>query len=58
MSEKYVTLSVRIPLDLHKRLADGAKREYRSLNGEIVRLLDIGSDPAKRHQSLYPRVGD
>ncbi|WP_308402836.1 Arc family DNA-binding protein [Streptomyces sp. AC550_RSS872] len=31
----------RLPLELHERLAARAKREHRSVNGEIVHLLDV-----------------
>ncbi|MFD9599281.1 toxin-antitoxin system HicB family antitoxin [Streptomyces sp. NPDC059970] len=40
MDEKRITL--RLPEDLHARLAVHAKRERRSLNSEILILLEIG----------------
>lgn len=36
--EKRIT--VRLPLELHERLAALAKRDRRSVNGEIVHLLE------------------
>lgn len=36
--EKRIT--VRLPLELHERLAERAKRDRRSVNGEIVYLLE------------------
>ncbi|MCC5037143.1 Arc family DNA-binding protein [Streptomyces sp. WAC 00631] len=32
--------TVRLPLELHERLAQLAKRDRRSVNGEIVHLLE------------------
>lgn len=37
--EKRIT--VRLPLGLHERLAAQAKRDRRSVNGEIVHLLEV-----------------
>ncbi|MFJ8107052.1 Arc family DNA-binding protein [Streptomyces sp. NPDC096132] len=37
--EKRIT--VRLPLELHERLATLAKRDRRSVNGEIVHLLEV-----------------
>ncbi|WP_050374844.1 Arc family DNA-binding protein [Streptomyces acidiscabies] len=37
--EKRIT--VRLPLELHERLAVLAKRDRRSVNGEIVHLLEV-----------------
>ncbi|MFF0593328.1 Arc family DNA-binding protein [Streptomyces antibioticus] len=37
--EKRIT--VRLPLELHERLAALAKRDRRSVNGEIVHLLEV-----------------
>jgi hypothetical protein len=42
--EKRITL--RLPGDLHARLADLARAERRSLNSEIVHLLESASDAA------------
>ncbi|MEX3105180.1 toxin-antitoxin system HicB family antitoxin [Streptomyces sp. V2] len=36
--EKRIT--VRLPVELHDRLAAQAKRDHRSVNGEIVHLLE------------------
>ncbi|MEU6243083.1 Arc family DNA-binding protein [Streptomyces sp. NPDC047024] len=37
--EKRIT--VRLPLELHERLTALAKRDRRSVNGEIVHLLEV-----------------
>ncbi|WP_019075547.1 Arc family DNA-binding protein [Streptomyces hokutonensis] len=43
--EKRIT--VRLPVDLHERLAAQAKRDRRSVNGEIVHLLEVAlTDPS------------
>jgi predicted HicB family RNase H-like nuclease len=43
--EKRIT--VRLPAELHERLAVQAKRERRSVNGEIVHLLEVAlTDPS------------
>ncbi|GAA1466622.1 hypothetical protein GCM10009603_51880 [Nocardiopsis exhalans] len=34
-------ISLRLPADLHARLADQAKHDRRSLNSEIVHLLEV-----------------
>ncbi|WP_409473177.1 Arc family DNA-binding protein [Streptomyces sp. HC307] len=48
--EKRIT--VRLPLELHERLAARAKREHRSVNGEIVHLLEIAlADPSADTES-------
>lgn len=43
--EKRIT--VRLPAELHERLAGQAKRDRRSVNGEIVHLLEVAlADPS------------
>lgn len=37
--EKRITL--RLPADLHARLAEHARRDRRSLNSEIIHLLEV-----------------
>lgn len=39
MAEAVVRLFVRLPSDLHAQLVELARREDRSLNGQIVHLL-------------------
>lgn len=44
-----IAITLRLPDDLHARLVDLAQREHRSLNGQLVALLDQairGSAPA------------
>jgi hypothetical protein len=42
--EKRITL--RLPADLHERLAEWARTDRRSLNSEIVHLLEVALGPA------------
>lgn len=43
--EKRIT--VRLPIELHERLATQAKRDRRSINSEIVHLLEVTlTDPS------------
>jgi plasmid stability protein len=42
MEEAPVSLNLRLPRDLHTRLKEQAARDRRSLNAEIVWLLDRG----------------
>jgi predicted HicB family RNase H-like nuclease len=51
--EKEVKLTVRIPETVHGRLADLAKRERRSLNAQLVVLLEqaLGTRPADQTRS-------
>ena len=48
--EKRIT--VRLPVELHERLAAQAKRDRRSINGEIVHLLEVTlTDPSADAES-------
>jgi len=48
--EKRIT--VRLPAKLHERLAAQAKRDHRSVNGEIVHLLEVVlADPSADGES-------
>lgn len=40
MDEEEKRITVRLPEELHDRLATQARRERRSVNGEIVHLLE------------------
>lgn len=49
--ESEVRLSIRLPAKLHRRLAELAQREHRSLNGEMVALLEQAAAQAElRHE--------
>jgi predicted HicB family RNase H-like nuclease len=49
--EKRIT--VRLPVELHERLTAKAKRDRRSVNGEIVHLLEVVlADPPADGDSL------
>ncbi|MFF9507365.1 Arc family DNA-binding protein [Streptomyces sp. NPDC014724] len=39
--DEQTRITLRLPTDLHTRLADHAKRDRRSLNSEIVHLLEV-----------------
>jgi predicted HicB family RNase H-like nuclease len=39
-------ISLRLPVDLHERLAERARNDRRSLNSEIVHLLEVAIGPA------------
>ena len=43
-------LTVRLPADLHRRLVELARRDRRSLNGEVVVLLERAADRAERRE--------
>ncbi|MCX4812942.1 Arc family DNA-binding protein [Streptomyces sp. NBC_01239] len=48
--EKRIT--VRLPAELHERLAAQATRDHRSVNGEIVHLLEAAlADPSADGES-------
>jgi len=42
-----VKLQLRLPPELHAALVEMAKREHRSLNGQIVYLLSKATEPAQ-----------
>ncbi len=46
--EQEVRLTIRLPADLHRRLTNMAKRDRRSLNGEMVALLEQAAAQAER----------
>ena len=48
--EHEIRLTIRLPADLHKRLADMARRDRRSLNGEMVALLEQAASLADRRR--------
>ena len=52
--EAEAKLTVRLPADLHRRLVELARRERRSLNGELVWLLERAAAQAERHQREHP----
>ncbi|MFC7260066.1 MULTISPECIES: Arc family DNA-binding protein [Streptomyces] len=53
--EKRIT--VRLPAELHERLAAQAKRDRRSVNGEIVHLLEVVlADPSADGESPTPAL--
>ncbi|WP_328392506.1 Arc family DNA-binding protein [Streptomyces sp. NBC_00390] len=39
-------ISLRLPTDLHARLVEEARADRRSLNSEIVHLLEVALGPA------------
>ncbi|WP_436788631.1 Arc family DNA-binding protein [Yinghuangia sp. YIM S10712] len=41
-------ISLRLPADLHKRLVEQARRDRRSLNSEIIHLLEAATASAPR----------
>jgi predicted HicB family RNase H-like nuclease len=43
-------LTIRLPPALHRRLVELARRDRRSLNGEVVFLLERAADRAERQQ--------
>jgi predicted HicB family RNase H-like nuclease len=48
--EKRIT--VRLPIELHERLVTQAKRDRRSVNGQIVHLLEVAlTDPSADGES-------
>jgi predicted HicB family RNase H-like nuclease len=48
--EKRIT--VRLPAELHERLATQAKQDRRSVNGEIIHLLEVAlADPSADRES-------
>ncbi len=46
MNEKLHALSVRLPVQLADRIRAQANRERRSVNAEIVRLLELALTPS------------
>jgi hypothetical protein len=41
-------ISLRLPADLHERLVDRARTDRRSLNSEIIHLLEVAIGPAAK----------
>lgn len=44
--EETTRITLRLPADLHARLSDHARHERRSLNSEIVYLLEVALEGA------------
>ena len=52
MSEGKVSVSIRMPKELNRKLQETAEAEDRSMNGQIVRLIRIGMQiEASRQQA-------
>jgi predicted HicB family RNase H-like nuclease len=49
-NEKKIT--IRISDDLHQKLIEAARRDTRSINGEIITLLEKALIDCKKEQSL------
>ena len=45
-----IKLTIRMPASLHRRLVELARRDRRSLNGELVFLLERAADRAERQK--------
>ena len=53
--EQEVRLTIRLPADLHRRLTELARRDHRSLNGEMIALLERATAQAEgRPESRRP----
>ncbi|MFG3289292.1 Arc family DNA-binding protein [Streptomyces sp. NPDC048179] len=50
--EKRITL--RLPADLHERIVERARIDRRSLNSEIVHLLEVAIGPAPQESDSSP----
>ena len=48
--ERKLTVSLRLPAALHRRLVELARRDRRSLNGELIVLLERAAAQAERWQ--------
>ena len=48
--DEEVRLTIRLPADLHRRLTELARREHRSLNGEMIALLEQAITQAEGRQ--------
>jgi predicted HicB family RNase H-like nuclease len=48
--EHEVRLTVRLPAELHRRVVELARRDRRSLNGELVWLLERAAAEAERRK--------
>ena len=48
MEQLYVRITLRIPQELHKKMAEVAKEQDRSLNKQMVRLMQMGLDQQSR----------
>ncbi len=44
MATKMVKLTVRLPEDMYAQLAEKAKKEDRSINGQVLRYIRYGMD--------------
>ena len=56
MKTEFIQLTTRLPEDLHRSIKDLAKREERSLNNMLIRLLREaleGKDSYTRPHSFY-----
>ncbi len=49
-----IKLTIRLPADLHRRLVDITRREHRSLNGEMVALLEQAAAQVEARLSDSP----
>lgn len=60
--QDHVTTQVRLPQDLHTRLAEAADEDRRSMNSEIQELLDLGLQVRarlrKRREQLLDAIAD
>ena len=45
MEKDYIPFKVRLPRALHAQLAELAQREFRSLHGQILHILDGHTGP-------------
>lgn len=60
MDRSYVRITLRIPQELHKKMTEIAKEQDRSLNKQMVRLMQMGVDqqskPAQAKKVAKPEV--
>lgn len=54
MSKDEKRISLRLPNDIHERVAALAKRDERSLNRELIHLLRVAVEAEERRQRDTP----
>ena len=58
MPEDIKQISLRLPVDLHRRLAELAERERRSLHAQILRVLEDATHERPRPRQRRPADAD
>lgn len=57
MDRSVVRITLRIPQELHKKMADMAKEQDRSLNKQMVRLMQTGLERQNKQAQTEKKDG-